>query len=126
MCDKRFIPVVEAGSIVPADFTDLEARVIADELDQRMRHIRHMVAMGALNRAMSRDQMFAAAYGADRHRLRAAAVFGVPYDEVTPAQRRYGKTLNYIDHYTPRQEAKARVFMSTYGGAYGNARTQGR
>lgn len=37
----------------------------------------------------------------DIHREKAAKIFGVPEEKVTPEQRRYAKTLNYALAYTP-------------------------
>jgi hypothetical protein len=37
----------------------------------------------------------------DIHTARAALVFGVPGTQVTEAQRRYAKALNYAEWYTP-------------------------
>lgn len=37
----------------------------------------------------------------DWHSIRAASFFNVPYECVTPKQRAYAKTLNYVHFYTP-------------------------
>jgi hypothetical protein len=36
----------------------------------------------------------------DPHQVRAAEIFGVPEDQVTPDMRRLGKTANYVKHYS--------------------------
>lgn len=36
----------------------------------------------------------------DLHRKKAAEIFGIPESEVTPEQRRYGKTVNYSEIYS--------------------------
>lgn len=38
----------------------------------------------------------------DLHKTKAAKLFGVPPEAVTPEQRRYAKTINYAEWYTPR------------------------
>lgn len=35
----------------------------------------------------------------DLHRKKAAEIFGIPESEVTPEQRRYAKTVNYMNLY---------------------------
>lgn len=32
----------------------------------------------------------------DYHKLKAAEIFGVPYDQVTDKQRKYAKTVSYL------------------------------
>lgn len=39
--------------------------------------------------------------GQDAHKAMAARIFGVPYDQVTPEQRRLGKVRNYGLLYVP-------------------------
>lgn len=41
----------------------------------------------------------------DLHRENAAEIFGVPYEEVTDAQRRYAKVVNYAQHYSMQTPA---------------------
>lgn len=36
----------------------------------------------------------------DLHKQRAAEIFSVPYEQVTDAQRKYAKTVNYVGAYT--------------------------
>lgn len=37
----------------------------------------------------------------DLHKVRAAAIFDVPYDSVTPEQRKYAKVINFSGTYGP-------------------------
>lgn len=36
----------------------------------------------------------------DPHKERAAAIFGVPVEQVTPVQRKYAKTVYFFDMYS--------------------------
>lgn len=36
----------------------------------------------------------------DLHKVRAAEIFGVPEEQVTPEMRRVGKASNYVEHYS--------------------------
>lgn len=44
----------------------------------------------------------------DLHKEKAAEIFGVPYEQVTDAQRKYAKMVNYVGNYsTPGQVPKS-------------------
>lgn len=36
----------------------------------------------------------------DQHKVTATEIFGVPYDQVTDAQRKYAKTVNFVRMYS--------------------------
>ncbi|BCG50027.1 hypothetical protein [Ralstonia phage RP13] len=38
--------------------------------------------------------------GVDIHKNKASEIFNVPVDQVTDAQRKYAKTINYVELYT--------------------------
>ena len=72
---KMFVP--KPGCVfVDADYSQIELRVLA--------HIADDEAMQAAFRS-----------GEDIHRVTASQVFGVPFDEVTPLQRRSAKAVNF-------------------------------
>jgi DNA polymerase-1 len=73
---KAFVPRNEDFILLSADYSQIELRLIAD---------------------MSGDESMIEAFAGNKdfHRATAAKVFGVPYDEVTPEQRRNAKTVNF-------------------------------
>lgn len=76
MCDKRFAIVDIESTVGSMDFSDLEARIVAAEMQ--------------------------VAYGGkpvDVHRETAAHLFSVPYESVTEQQRRYGKLWNHAAYW---------------------------
>ncbi|MCB9671530.1 MAG: DNA polymerase I [Alphaproteobacteria bacterium] len=101
----------EGSLVVSADWSQIELRVLAH---------------------LSRDPVLLEAYhtGADLHRGTAAALFGVPLDQVTTAQRDVGKTVNFATVYgqgpaalaeqlrVPHATAKGFIdtFFRTYAG----------
>ena len=72
---KVFIPQ-DGYVLIDADYSQIELRVLA---------------------AMSGDETLIRAFGenADIHRLTASQVFHIPFDEVTPLQRRNAKAVNF-------------------------------
>ncbi|MDP2307360.1 MAG: DNA polymerase I [Pseudomonadota bacterium] len=98
-------------SIVSADWSQIELRVLA-----------HFSGDPALIEAFRT--------GSDVHRRTASEIFGVPADQVTPAQRNMGKTINFATIYgqgatalasilgIPRKEAQTAIerYFITYGG----------
>ncbi|HEY3412417.1 MAG TPA: DNA polymerase I [Armatimonadota bacterium] len=85
--------------LLSADYSQIELRVLA-----------HYTNDPELTRAFAEDE--------DIHRITASRIFGVPEDDVTPAQRRAAKTVNFAVLYgqsdfglsaqlkIPRKEAK--------------------
>ncbi len=73
---KAFEPRNEEYILLAADYSQIELRLIAE---------------------MSKDEVMMNAFiaGNDFHRATAASVYGVPYDEVNPEQRRNAKTVNF-------------------------------
>lgn len=73
---KAFIPRDSDHVILAADYSQIELRIIAE---------------------ISNDQAMLEAFlaGNDFHKATAARVYSVPYDEVTPDQRRNAKTVNF-------------------------------
>ncbi len=73
---KAFEPRNADYILLAADYSQIELRLIAE---------------------MSKDEAMMEAFinGNDFHRATASKVFGVPYDEVTPDQRRTAKTVNF-------------------------------
>jgi DNA polymerase-1 len=73
---KSFEPRNNDYILVAADYSQIELRLIAE---------------------ISNDQLMLEAFqsGNDFHRATAAKVYNVPYAEVTPAQRRNAKTVNF-------------------------------
>jgi DNA polymerase I len=96
---KAFEPRDEHHTIISADYSQIELRIIAE---------------------VSHDEGMLEAFisGNDFHRATAAKVYSVPYDEVTSDQRRNAKTVNFSITYgagatnlsrqlgIPRKEAK--------------------
>ena len=76
---EAFLPR-EGWRMLSADWSQVELRILA--------HI-------------SGDEVLVESYGtgADVHRRTAGEIFGVPLDEVTPAQRNAGKTVNFATIY---------------------------
>ena len=68
------------GVLVSADWSQIELRILAH---------------------LSEDPLLLGAYrtGRDLHQQTAAALFGVPLDQVTPARREVGKTVNFATIY---------------------------
>lgn len=73
---KAFVPRDEDHVLLAADYSQIELRLIAE---------------------ISNDEGMLSAFieGNDFHRATAAKVYGVPYEEVTPDQRRNAKTVNF-------------------------------
>lgn len=73
---RAFIPGRPENVILAADYSQIELRILA---------------------SMSGDERLVKAFvaGEDIHRATAAAVFGVPLQEVTPDQRRIAKVVNF-------------------------------
>ena len=73
---KAFIPRDKDHVLMAADYSQVELRLIAD---------------------ISKDPYMMEAFkeGLDFHRATAAKVYEVPFDEVTPEQRRNAKTVNF-------------------------------
>lgn len=73
---KAFIPRDDEHILMAADYSQIELRLIAD---------------------ISKDTFMMEAFvaGNDFHRATAAKVYNVPYEEVTPEQRRNAKTVNF-------------------------------
>jgi DNA polymerase I-like protein with 3'-5' exonuclease and polymerase domains len=87
----------EPGRImVAADFSQIELRVAA---------------------LLSKDLRMLAAYAAgdDLHRVTAAAVSGVPLDNVTAGQRQAAKAINFGNLYQQRAPGLARYAQRSYG-----------
>lgn len=72
---RIFVPK-EGYLFMDADYSQIELRVLAH---------------------MSKDKELIAAYGMEQdiHRITASKVFGIPFDEVTPLQRRNAKAVNF-------------------------------
>jgi len=72
---KIFVPK-DGFLFMDADYSQIELRVLAH---------------------MSQDQELIAAYGMDQdiHRITASKVFGIPFEDVTPLQRRNAKAVNF-------------------------------
>ncbi len=108
---EAFIPADENHTLLGADYSQIELRLIAH---------------------MSEDEAMLEAFnsGQDIHRATAARVFEVPYDEVTADQRRQAKTVNFSIIYgagstnlsqqldIPRKEATALIeaYFNQYQG----------
>lgn len=73
---KAFVPENDQCSLVGADYSQIELRVLA-----------HMAGDEALIGAFNR--------GEDIHRATAANVLGIPEDEITPAERSRAKAVNF-------------------------------
>ncbi len=73
---KAFVPEAEECTLVGADYSQIELRVLAD---------------------MSGDQALIDAFnnGADIHKATAANVLGIPEDQITPAERSRAKAVNF-------------------------------
>ncbi len=95
---KLFIPSFEGGYIIGADYSQIELRLLAN---------------------FSGDERLIEAYnkGMDIHALTASEIFGVPINEVTPAQRRDAKAINFgivygISDYGLSQNINTSVFRA--------------
>ena len=73
---KAFIPEEESYTLVGADYSQIELRVLA-----------HMSQDSALIEAFNN--------GADIHRSTASKVLGIPEEEITPQQRSSAKAINF-------------------------------
>ncbi len=73
---KVFIPSDENRCFIDADYSQIELRVLA-----------HISGDETLINAFKNNQ--------DIHRLTASQVFNIPFDEVTPLQRRNAKAVNF-------------------------------
>jgi len=73
---KMFVPINEDGYIVSADYSQIELRLLAHFSEDK-------------------NLLFAYNNGQDIHMQTASEVFGVPFQEVTPAMRRDAKVVNF-------------------------------
>ncbi|MDY6794276.1 MAG: DNA polymerase I [Actinomycetota bacterium] len=73
---KAFLPTSDAGTILSADYSQIELRVMA-----------HLSGDDGLIKAFEEEL--------DIHTSTAAEVFGSPFDKVTPEQRRQAKAINF-------------------------------
>ena len=73
---KAFVPSTPDGLILSADYSQIELRIMA-----------HLSCDSHLVEAFKQ--------GVDVHASTAAKIFGIPYEEVTPDQRRIAKTANF-------------------------------
>lgn len=73
---KIFISKYENGEIISADYSQIELRLLANLADEH-------------------EMIEAYKKGIDIHTKTASEIFGVPIDEVTPAQRRDAKAVNF-------------------------------
>ncbi len=73
---KIFVSKFEGGKIISADYNQIELRLLAD---------------------MSNEEKLIESYnnGEDIHSMTASQIFGVPLSEVSPAQRRDAKAVNF-------------------------------
>ena len=73
---RKFFVAKEGCVLVDADYSQIELRVLAH---------------------LSGDEMLIKAYreAQDIHRMTASQVFHIPFDEVTPLQRRNAKAVNF-------------------------------
>lgn len=106
---RAFVPSRSENILLAADYSQIELRVLA---------------------SMSRDPRLLEAFlgGEDIHRATAAAVFGVPPDDVTPDQRRIAKVVNFgiiygigeqrLAHETGISRAEATEFIANYNRTY--------
>ncbi|NOT37492.1 MAG: DNA polymerase I [Saprospiraceae bacterium] len=108
---KSFVPRDKDHVILSADYSQIELRLIAD---------------------ISKEEAMLDAFkkGQDIHRATAAKVYNIPYENVTDAQRRNAKTVNFSILYgagstnisrqlgIPRTEAKELIdqYFNTYKG----------
>lgn len=108
---KAFVPRDENHTLIAADYSQIELRLIAE---------------------ISKDEAMLSAFqeGLDIHTATAAKVYDVPLEEVTPTQRRNAKTVNFSIIYgagamnlsknlgIPRKEAKALIeaYKEQYAG----------
>jgi DNA polymerase-1 len=101
---KAFI-AREGGQVLSADYSQIELRVLA-----------HLADDAGLKAAFARDE--------DIHASTAAAIYGVPLEAVTSAQRGFAKRINYGIAYgmssyslaggTGMTQAEAERFMANY------------
>ncbi len=106
---KIFISKFKGGKIISTDYNQIELRLLAD---------------------MSGEEKLIEAYnnGEDIHSLTASQIFGVPLDEVSPAQRRDAKAVNFgiiygISDYGLSQNIKstrnmAKEYINSYFNRY--------
>lgn len=106
---RAFVPSRPENVILAADYSQIELRILA---------------------SMSGDESLVHAFvaGEDIHRATAAAVFGVPLDEVTADQRRIAKVVNFgiiygigesrLAHETGISRAEAAQFIANYNQTY--------
>ncbi len=106
---KAFIPRDENYTLLAADYSQIELRLIAE---------------------MSGDEEMKASFlrGEDIHKSTAAKVFGVPLEEVTREQRSYAKTVNFgiiygvsafgLSQQTDLSRTEAKELIETYYKTY--------
>ena len=106
---KIFVSKFEGGSLLSADYNQIELRLLAD---------------------MSGEEALVEAYnrGDDIHSITASQVFNIPFDEITPAIRRDAKAVNFgiiygISDYGLSQNikssrAKAKDYIDSYFARY--------
>jgi DNA polymerase-1 len=106
---RAFVPAQSDHVLLAADYSQIELRILA---------------------AMSHDPRLVHAFatGEDIHAATAAAVFGVPLEEVTPDQRRIAKVVNFgiiygigesrLAHETGITRPEAAEFISNYNQTY--------
>jgi len=86
---KAFVSSIKGGSILSADYSQIELRVLA-----------HMTEDSVLIKAFKE--------GEDIHKRTAMEIYGVSEDKITPEMRGHGKTLNFALIYQQGPFATAR------------------
>lgn len=111
---RAFVAGAPDSVLLAADYSQIELRILA---------------------AMSRDERLMDAFltGQDVHRATAAAVFGVPPEEVTPDQRRIAKVVNFgiiygigearLAHETGISRSEAGDFIRNYNATYAGVKS---
>lgn len=91
---KRIMVAREGCALVAGDLSQIELRVMA---------------------SVSKDEALARAVAVDAHRGMAAAVYGIPFEEVTKEQRNVGKMCNFAISYEVSAEGLAPKLMAATG-----------
>jgi DNA polymerase-1 len=111
---RAFVPSRSGHVLLAADYSQIELRILA---------------------AMSHDPRLVSAFagGEDVHRATAAAVFGVPPEEVTSDQRRIAKVVNFgiiygigenrLAHETGISRSEAGEFIASYNTTYAGVKS---
>ncbi|HZU13117.1 MAG TPA: DNA polymerase I [Chloroflexota bacterium] len=111
---RAFVPGCSDHVLLAADYSQIELRILA---------------------AMSGDERLVTAFreGEDVHVATAAAVFGVPLDQVTPDQRRIAKVVNFgiiygigeqrLAHETGISRDEAGEFIANYNRTYAGVKS---